>query len=186
MGNFQLASFKAHGVPHEIAITGNVPNLGLARLSADLPVKGKPEMSDGYRTFLGLCSHEHFHTWNVKRIKLATFAPYHLQAENHTPLLSLFEVFTSYYDDLILFFSDFLDQSAYFKLIEKIVNSVLLGSGLHKQSVADSSVDAWIKYYRQDENAPNVIVSYYAKGSLMALALDLTIGDEIKGRKSLE
>ncbi|AMP01759.1 M61 glycyl aminopeptidase family protein [Collimonas arenae] len=242
MGNFQLASFKAHGVPHEIAITGNVPNLDIARLSADLkkicetqiaffepagskfakrapmqryvfltlavgdgygglehrastalicaradlPVKGKPEMSDGYRTFLGLCSHEYFHTWNVKRIKPAAFAPYDLQVENYTPLLWLFEGFTSYYDDLMLLRSGLIDQSAYFKLIEKTVNGVLLGSGRHKQSVADSSFDAWVKYYRQDENAPNAIVSYYTKGSLVALALDLTIRTETKGRKSLD
>ncbi len=242
MGNFQLASFKAHGVPHEIAITGNVPNLDLARLSADLrkicetqiaffepaggkfaklapmqryvflmlvvgdgygglehrastalicsradlPVKGKPEMSDGYRTFLELCSHEYFHTWNVKRIKPATFAPYDLQAENYTSLLWLFEGFTSYYDDLMLLRSGLIDQSTYFKLIEKTINGVLLGSGRHKQSVADSSFDAWIKYYRQDENTPNAIVSYYAKGSLVALALDLTIRAETKGCKSLD
>lgn len=242
MGTFQLASFKAHGVPHEIAITGNVPNLDMERLSADLkkicetqiaffepagskfarrapmqryvfltlavgdgygglehrastalicaradlPVKGQTEMSDGYRTFLGLCSHEYFHTWNVKRIKPAAFAPYDLQVENYTPLLWLFEGFTSYYDDLMLLRSGLIDQPAYFKLIEKTINGVLLGSGRHKQSVADSSFDAWVKYYRQDENAPNAIVSYYTKGSLVALALDLTIRSETKGRKSLD
>ncbi|HWX01976.1 M61 family metallopeptidase [Collimonas sp.] len=242
MGTFQLLSFKAHGVPHEMAITGNVPNLDLARLSADLkkicetqiaffepagskfskrapmeryvfmtlavgdgygglehrastalicaradlPVKGQPEMSDGYRTFLGLCSHEYFHTWNVKRIKPAAFAPYDLQVENYTPLLWLFEGFTSYYDDLMLLRSGLIDQAAYFKLIEKTVNGVLLGSGRHKQSVAESSFDAWVKYYRQDENAPNAIVSYYTKGSLVALALDLTIRSETKGKKSLD
>ncbi|MFC5476456.1 M61 family metallopeptidase [Paraherbaspirillum soli] len=242
MGTFQLASFKAHGVPHEIAITGNVPNLDLPRLSADLkkicetqiaffepagskfakrapmqryvfltlavgdgygglehrastalicaradlPVKGQPEMSDGYRTFLGLCSHEYFHTWNVKRIKPATFAPYDLQVENYTPLLWLFEGFTSYYDDLMLLRSGLIDQAAYFKLVEKTINGVLLGSGRHKQSVAESSFDAWVKYYRQDENSPNAIVSYYTKGSLVALALDLTIRAETKGRKSLD
>jgi predicted metalloprotease with PDZ domain len=242
MGNFQLLSFKAHGVPHEMAITGNVPNLDLVRLSADLkkicetqiaffepagskfakrapmqryvfltlavgdgygglehrastalicaradlPVKGHTEMSDGYRTFLGLCSHEYFHTWNVKRIKPAAFAPYDLQVENYTPLLWLFEGFTSYYDDLMLLRSGLIDQQAYFKLIEKTVNGVLLGSGRHKQSVAESSFDAWVKYYRQDENAPNAIVSYYTKGSLVALALDLTIRTETKGKKSLD
>ncbi|MEO6921976.1 MAG: M61 family metallopeptidase [Collimonas sp.] len=242
MGTFQLLSFKAHGVPHDMAITGNVPNLDLARLSADLkkicetqiaffepagskfakqapmeryvfmtlavgdgygglehrastalicaradlPVKGQAEMSDGYRTFLGLCSHEYFHTWNVKRIKPAAFAPYDLQVENYTPLLWLFEGFTSYYDDLMLLRSGLIDQQAYFKLIEKTVNGVLLGSGRHKQSVAESSFDAWVKYYRQDENAPNAIVSYYTKGSLVALALDLTIRAETKGKKSLD
>ncbi len=70
-------------------------------------------MSDGYRSFLGLCSHEYFHTWNVKRIKPAVFAPYDLQAENYTPLLWLFEGFTSYYDDLMLVRSGVIDEAAY-------------------------------------------------------------------------
>ncbi|MGS0742486.1 M61 family metallopeptidase [Glaciimonas sp. GG7] len=241
MGTFQLATFKAHGVPHEIAITGNVPNLDMARLSADLkkicetqiaffepsgkfakqapmqryvfltlavgdgygglehrastalicaradlPVKGQSECSDGYRTFLGLCSHEYFHTWNVKRIKPAAFAPYDLQVENYTPLLWLFEGFTSYYDDLMLFRSGLIDQAAYLKLVTRTINGVLLGSGRRKQSIAESSFDAWVKYYRQDENAPNAIISYYTKGSLVALALDLMIRNETKNKKSLD
>jgi predicted metalloprotease with PDZ domain len=66
------------------------------------------------------------------------------------------------------------------------VNSVLRGSGRTKQSVADSSFDAWGKYYRQDENAPNSIVSYYTKGSLVALALDLSIRAKTGGKKSLD
>ncbi|HCN89789.1 MAG TPA: peptidase M61 [Oxalobacteraceae bacterium] len=238
LGNFALASFKAHGVPHDIAITGRVPGLDMARLAtdlkkicethiaffepktkrapmpryvfmtmavgdgygglehrastalicarADLPVQGQKEISDGYRTFLGLCSHEYFHTWNVKRIKPAAFAPYDLGAESYTSLLWLFEGFTSYYDDLILVRSGLIDQAAYFKLVAKTVNAVLRGSGRHKQSVAESSFDAWTKYYRQDENSPNAIVSYYTKGSLVALALDLTIRAETNGRKSLD
>jgi predicted metalloprotease with PDZ domain len=153
---------------------------------ADLPVKGQKEMTDGYRTFLGLCSHEYFHTWNVKRIKPASFAPYDLHVENYTSLLWLFEGFTSYYDDLMLVRSGVIDQAAYFISIAKTVNTVLRGSGRHKQSVAESSFDAWTKYYRQDENAPNAIVSYYTKGSLVAMALDLTIRAETKGNKSLD
>lgn len=153
---------------------------------ADLPVKGQKEMSDGYRTFLGLCSHEYFHTWNVKRIKPAAFAPYDLASENYTSLLWLFEGFTSYYDDLMLVRSGVIDEPAYLKLVSKTVNSVLRGSGRHKQSVAESSFDAWVKYYRQDENATNAIVSYYTKGSLLGMALDLTIRAETKGKKSLD
>jgi predicted metalloprotease with PDZ domain len=238
MGTFELATFKAHGVPHDVVITGRVPGLDMARLTADLkkvceaqialfeprskrapmnryvfmtmvvgdgygglehrastalicsradlPVQGRKEMSDGYRTFLGLCSHEYFHTWNVKRIKPAAFAPYDLQNETYTPLLWLFEGFTSYYDDLMLVRSGVIDGAAYFKLVAKTLNGVLRGSGRTKQSVAESSFDAWVKYYRQDENAPNAIVSYYTKGSLVALALDLTIREGTKGRKSLD
>ncbi len=152
----------------------------------DLPVKGRKEMSDGYRSYLGLCSHEYFHTWNVKRIKPAAFAPYVLDREAHTPLLWLFEGFTSYYDDLMLVRSGVIEEGDYFKLVAKNINMVLRGSGRTKQSVAESSFDAWTKYYRQDENAPNAIVSYYTKGSLIGLALDLTIRAETRGKRSLD
>ncbi|HTH44070.1 MAG TPA: M61 family metallopeptidase [Oxalicibacterium sp.] len=153
---------------------------------ADLPVLGQKQMTDGYRTFLGLCSHEYFHTWNVKRIKPAAFAPYDLATENYTSLLWLFEGFTSYYDDLMLVRSGVIDTDAYLKLMAKTINGVLRSGGRHKQSVAESSFDAWTKYYRQDENSPNAIVSYYTKGSLVALALDLEIRAATKGRKSLD
>ena len=233
MGEFTLIRFDAHGVPHEMAITGRVPNLDTERLAADLkaiceqqialfepttkrapmeryvfltlavgdgygglehrastalicsradlPVKGHPQMTDGYRGFLGLCSHEYFHTWNVKRIKPAVFAPYDLAQENYTPLLWLFEGFTSYYDDLTLVRAGRIDAQAYLGLLAKTLNAVLRGSGRLKQSVADSSFDAWTKYYRQDENAPNAIVSYYQKGALVALLFDLTIRAQTKG-----
>jgi predicted metalloprotease with PDZ domain len=136
--------------------------------------------------FLGLCSHEYFHTWNVKRIKPAVFAPYDYQVENYTPLLWLFEGFTSYYDDLMLVRAGLLSEEGYFKMLGKTVGAVLRGSGRTKQSVADSSFDAWGKYYRQDENSPNAIVSYYAKGSLIGLGLDLTIRAKTNGKRSLD
>lgn len=241
MGDFELATFKAHGIPHDIVITGRVPNLDMARLQADLkaicetqiaffepktkrapleryvfmtmavgdgygglehrastalicaradlPSLATPkaaEPGEGYLRFLGLCSHEYFHTWNVKRIKPAAFAPYDLQAENYTPLLWLFEGFTSYYDDLMLVRAGIIGEATYFKLQAKTIGGVLRGSGRLKQSVADSSFDAWSKYYRQDENSPNAIISYYTKGSLIALAFDLTIRAKTGGVKSLD
>jgi len=240
MGEFALATFKAHGVPHDIVITGRVPNLDMPRLCADLkaicetqiaffepktkkapmeryvfmtlavgdgygglehrastalicaradlPSTAAPskERSEGYIRFLGLCSHEYFHTWNVKRIKPAVFAPYDLQVENYTPLLWLFEGFTSYYDDLFLVRSGMISEAAYYKMLGKGIGGVLRGAGRTRQSVADSSFDAWGKYYRQDENAPNAIVSYYAKGSLIGLGLDLTIRARTAGKRSLD
>jgi predicted metalloprotease with PDZ domain len=143
-------------------------------------------MSEGYRTYLGLCSHEYFHTWNVKRIKPAVFAPYDLSVENYTSLLWLFEGFTSYYDDLTLVRSGLISRDDYFGMLGKVIGGVQRGSGRLKQSVAESSTDAWVKYYRQDENAPNAIVSYYTKGSLVALAFDLTIREQTGNRKSLD
>lgn len=153
---------------------------------ADLPWRGMNGEPDGYKTFLGLCSHEYFHTWNVKRIKPAAFVPYDLSVENYTRLLWAFEGFTSYYDDLALVRSGVIAIEDYLTLLGKTAANVMRGSGRFKQSVADSSFDAWIKYYRQDENSPNAIVSYYAKGALIALALDLRLREASGGAASLD
>ncbi len=152
----------------------------------DLPHRGLDAMSDGYQTFLGLASHEYFHTWHVKRIKPAAFADYDFDRENYTRLLWIFEGFTSYYDDLMLVRSGLIDEKRYLSTLARTITQVVGGAGRHGQSVAESSFDAWIKYYRQDENSPNTVVSYYAKGSLVALALDLTIRGRTAGRRSLD
>ena len=153
---------------------------------ADLPYVGMDEATDGYRQFLGLCSHEYFHTWNVKRIKPAAFVPYRLAQENYTRLLWAFEGFTSYYDDLMLVRSQRIGLDDYLKLLAKTITQVHKGSGRHKQSVAESSFEAWTKYYRQDENSPNAIVSYYTKGALVALLLDLRLRADSHGARSLD
>jgi predicted metalloprotease with PDZ domain len=152
----------------------------------DLPLKTQAKAPEGYATFLGLVSHEYFHTWHVKRIKPAAFVPYHLQAPDHTELLWIFEGFTSYYDDLMALRSGVIDQATYLKQLAKTVSAVHGGAGRFKQSLGQSSFDAWTKYYKQDENAPNAIVSYYAKGALVALGLDLTIRAQSQGRYSLD
>ena len=152
----------------------------------DLPYKGMAGLPERYRTFLGLCSHEYFHTWNVKRIKPAAFIPYDLERENYTTLLWAFEGFTSYYDDLALLRSGVIAQQDWLELTAKTIDNVQRGPGRHVQSLADSSFDAWSKYYRPDENTPNAVVSYYAKGALVALALDLTLRSGTEGRASLD
>jgi predicted metalloprotease with PDZ domain len=128
-----------------------------------------------YREFLGLCSHEYFHAWLVKRIQPKAFQPYDLTKRNHTRLLWVFEGFTSYYDDLQLLRSKRIDLKTYLKLVADNWNGILRGPGRQKQSLADSSFDAWTKYYQADENTPNAVVSYYGKGALLALGLDLQI-----------
>ena len=142
---------------------------------ADLPKPGQTTISEGYRRFLGLCSHEYFHTWNVKRIKPAAFIPYDLERENYTSLLWAFEGFTSYYDDLFLLRSGVIDLASWLELIGETLTNVRKTPGRQVQSLSESSFDAWIKYYRQDENTPNAVVSYYTKGALFGLALDLTL-----------
>ncbi len=152
----------------------------------DLPLKGETTISEGYRGFLGLCSHEYFHTWNVKRIKPAAFLPYDLSKEVHTPLLWAFEGITAYYDDLSLVRAGRIEPESYLELLGQTITRVWRGSGRRKQTVSESSFDAWTRFYKQDENAPNAIVSYYTKGSLVALALDLTIRQRTDGAKSLD
>ncbi len=152
----------------------------------DLPFEGMKGTPDGYQTFLGLASHEYFHTWNVKRIKPARFDPYDLQQETYTGLLWVFEGFTSYYDDLMLCRSGVIGADAYLRSLQRAMRSVHAAPGRLRQSVAESSFDAWIKYYRQDENTPNAVVSYYVKGSLVALCLDLTIRAMTRSRRSLD
>ena len=152
----------------------------------DLPHAGLKETSEGYRTFLGLCSHEYFHAWNVKRIKPAAFTPYDFTQENYTSLLWAFEGFTSYYDDLMLLRAQAISLEEYLNTLSRTIRQVMRGAGRNKQSVAESSFDAWIKYYRQDENAPNAIVSYYTKGALIALCLDLMLRTGTRGQRSLD
>jgi predicted metalloprotease with PDZ domain len=144
----------------------------------DLPRAGEPRQSDGYVTLLGLISHEYFHTWNVKRLRPAEFANYDYTRENYTQLLWFFEGFTSYYDDLLLRRAGVIDDATYVKLLNKTTNQVLQAPGREVQSVAQASFDAWVKYYRTDENTPNSTISYYTKGALVALCFDLTLRSE--------
>ena len=141
---------------------------------ADAAAKDAP-LSEGYTTLLGLISHEYFHTWNVKRLRPAEFARYDYTQENHTELLWFFEGFTSYYDDLLLRRAGLIDDAQYLRLLNKTINQVLQTPGREVQSVAQSSFEAWTKYYRPDANSPNLTVSYYTKGALVALCLDLTL-----------
>ena len=150
----------------------------------DMPQLGKTDTSDGYVNLLGLISHEYFHAWNVKRLRPAEFARYDYTQENYTALLWFFEGFTSYYDDLFLLRSGLIDAARYLRLVARTVGAVLGTPGRKVQSAAQASFDTWVKYYRADENTPNATISYYTKGALIALALDLTLRSE--GRGSLD
>ena len=141
----------------------------------DLPRRGMDGIPDGYLTLLGLISHEYFHSWNVKRLKPADLATVDWQRENHTGLLWFFEGITSYYDELMLLRCGLIDAPRYLRLLAKTVNAVATTPGRQVQSVAAASFDAWVKYYRPDENTPNATVSYYLKGALVALCFDLTL-----------
>ena len=152
----------------------------------DLPYKGMKKATDGYLQFLELCSHEYFHTWNVKRIQPETYQKADLSVPVYTNQLWWFEGITSYYDGLILKRAGLIDNETYLNLLAKQMTRVYRMPGRFQQSVAESSLLTWTKFYQQDENAPNAIISYYTKGSLIALGLDLTIRQQTQGKKSLD
>ena len=146
---------------------------------SDLPSVGEASVSEGYRDLLGLISHEYFHSWNVKRVKPAAFTPYDTSTENYTRLLWLFEGFTSYYDDLMVKRVGLVTEVDYLKVLGRRLTQLLRAPGARVQSAADASFDAWIKYYRADENAPNSQFSYYLRGGFIALALDLMMRERV-------
>ena len=152
----------------------------------DLPRRRQTALSEKYRGFLTLCSHEYFHAWNVKRIKPAAFAPYDLSRENYTGLLWAFEGITSYYQFVMLLRCGLITIADFLELLGQTVTRVWRGAGRFKQSLADSSFDAWTKFYKQDENAANAIVNYYGKGAVVALALDLLIRRDSGNARSLD
>lgn len=141
----------------------------------DLPQPGDSKLGKSYRTFLGLCSHEYFHLWNVKRITAQNFLDSSLAAEAYTRDLWHYEGVTSYYDDLFLRRAQILDAATYLDLLAENATRLQRTPGRNLHTLADASFEAWIKYYQPDENSPNATVSYYIKGALAALCLDLTL-----------
>ena len=152
----------------------------------DLPSIDEPKVpSSDYQRFLGLCSHEYFHAWWVKTVRPDVMLDVDLRREAFTPMLWVFEGFTSYIDDFMLQASGVIDKPSYLKLLAEQINRYYQTPGRAYQSVAESSFDAWIKLYRNDENTGNAGISYYNKGALVALCLDLTLLEKSNGRYRL-
>ncbi len=139
-----------------------------------------------YKQFLGLVSHEFFHLWNVKRIRPAELGPFDYDNENHTTGLWVAEGWTSIYDNIFIRRCGVLDNKEYYEFIEKEVNDIMRFQGRFNQSLFESSYDTWIKFYRQDENSKNSQVSYYTKGALVALMLNIEIIISSNCEKSLD
>lgn len=147
---------------------------------------------NGYQTersyvgFLGLVAHEYFHLWHVKRLRPVALGPFDYDAENYTTALWIMEGFTAYYDNLLLRRCDFLNETGYLQALASDVSTVENRPGNNVQPVTLASFDAWIKYYRPDENSANTSVSYYNKGALLAMLLDVKILAATKGEKRLD
>jgi predicted metalloprotease with PDZ domain len=144
----------------------------------------RPE--EKYTRFLSLVSHEFFHLWNVKRIRPAALGPFEYGRETYTSLLWAMEGVTSYYDAHFLRRAKLVGVEQYLKKISGDIERLQETPGRRVQSLAESSFDAWIKYYNPGEHSPNATVSYYEKGSLVALLLDLEIRRRSKARRSLD
>jgi len=152
----------------------------------DLQDSHVDEPTSNYTRFISLCCHEYFHAWWVKKLRPSVFLEPDLNQETYTEQLWIFEGFTSYYDELALLRVKILSPNLYLNLFAKTVTRVYSGCGRLKQSIAESSFDAWTKFYQQDENAPNSIVSYYGKGALLAFVLDIEIRKTTKDKVTLD
>lgn len=228
MGNHEVLEFQASGIPHQIAMVGDVVynkerllkdyaticttaekvfgthpckkylfivhhmagsgSGGLEHLNSSSLQAGKSTyfVESQYQNFLSLVAHEYFHLWNVKRLRPIELGPFDYEKENYTRLLWFSEGFTSYYDDFINFRSGLMDKDRFLDVTASNIMASENTPGTYIQSLAESSFDAWIKYYRPNENSANATSSYYTRGSVIGLLLDLEILNLTQGSKNLD
>ena len=183
---FSNYTFMTYASGNDYGGLEHINSTSLITPRRDLPSSYEPELaSASYQRFLGLCSHEYFHAWWVKTVRPDVMLRVNLRREAFTPLLWVFEGFTSYIDDFMLQASEVIDKASYLTLLADQISRYYQTHGRAHQSVAESSFDAWIKLYRNDENTGNAGISYYNKGALVALCLDLTLLAKSAGRYRL-
>ncbi|MFY8171166.1 MAG: M61 family metallopeptidase [Sphingobacteriaceae bacterium] len=139
-----------------------------------------------YNGFLSLVAHEYFHLWNVKRLRPIALGPFNYDEENYTRMLWVAEGFTAFYDNWIVRRTKHLTAEKYLEVIANEFTALANLPGAKVQSLSESSFDAWIKFYRRNENSGNNQVSYYDKGSVIALMLNLAIIKNSNGTQSLD
>ncbi len=144
----------------------------------------RPEAS--YRGFLSVTAHEFFHAWNVKRIRPDALGPFDYTQENYTRLLWVAEGITSYYENILLRRAGLITDKEYTEGLARDIQALQRVPGRREMSVEEASFDAWIKYYRQDENSINSQVSYYDKGAILGALLDLEIRRRSNNARSLD
>jgi predicted metalloprotease with PDZ domain len=139
-----------------------------------------------YQSFLGLVAHEYFHLWNVKRLRPVVLGPFNYDVENYTRMLWVSEGFTAFYDNWLVKRAGYNTPEKYLDIIANEYSAQTNLPGDKEQSVADASFDAWIKYYRRNENSNNTQVSYYDKGSILASLLNLMIIEHSGAKQNLD
>src|SRR5215213_9319002 len=178
------------GLEHLNSVALGYPRFGFRIRSGDRATSAAPNTTEtperDYRGFLSLVSHEFFHLWNVKRIRPDALGPFDYTQENYTKLLWVAEGITDYYADLVLRRAGLITESEFLSATARSMQNLQNTPGRLVQSVEESSFDTWIKYYRQDENSINSQISYYDKGALLGLLLDLEIRKQSGGAKSLD
>ncbi len=152
-----------------------------------LPMKHEfSNRSEQYQQFLSLCSHELLHTWHVKKSRPELMLKPDLSSEVYTNQLWIYEGFTSLYDDLSLARCKLITPKRYAQILSEAITRLLRTPGRHHQTVAESSFNAWHKFYKQDAGSVNHIVSYYNKGAVIALCLDITLRQLSDNQVSLD
>ncbi|HET9713812.1 MAG TPA: PDZ domain-containing protein [Pyrinomonadaceae bacterium] len=178
------------GLEHLNSTALGYPRFGFKIQTGDRATSASPAATTtperDYRGFLGLVSHEFFHLWNVKRIRPDALGPFDYTKENYTKLLWVAEGITDYYADLLVRRAGLITESEYLTATARAIQNLQNTPGRKEQTVEDSSFDTWIKFYRQDENSINSQVSYYDKGAILGLLLDLEIRQRSKNAKSLD
>ncbi len=139
-----------------------------------------------YSAFLGLVAHEYFHLYNVKRLRPDPLGPFDYENENYTKLLWVAEGATSYYEGVLMRRAGLVNAGSVLQSKASIAESLARRPGRFQTSLEEASFDAWIKYYRQDENSVNNQISYYDKGELVNFLLDIQIRGASNGQKSLD
>ncbi len=140
----------------------------------------------GYKGFLSLVAHEYFHLWNVKRMRPIALGPFDYDNENYTTNLWTSEGFTSYYENKLLIRAGLINRDTFLADLIGGLGTVINTPGAKVQSASSSSFDAWIIGYRPNENSKNSSISYYGKGEVIGLLMDLEIAHATKGNKSLD
>ena len=178
------------GLEHLNSAALGYPRFGFRIAEGDRATSSAPNATGAnppdYRGFLSLVAHEFFHLWNVKRIRPDALGPFDYTQENYTKMLWVAEGITDYYADVALRRAGLISESEYLMAAARAMQALQDTPGRLEQSAEESSFDAWIKYYRQDENSSNSQVSYYEKGALLGLLLDLEIRKRSGGAKSLD
>ncbi len=178
------------GLEHLNSTALGYPRFGFKIQTGDRATSASPAATTtaerDYRGFLSLVSHEFFHLWNVKRIRPDALGPFDYTKENYTKLLWVAEGITDYYADLLVRRAGLITENEYLTATARAIQTLQNTPGRKEQTVEDSSFDTWIKFYRQDENSINSQVSYYDKGAILGLLLDLEIRQRSKNAKSLD